>query len=458
MVIDYSFLMVDGLISYVEEDNLPNIKRITYGHGVLNEESGIYWFRSYRNTIPYLRLQDLFVAEDKPILRYGGTIREIKDKISEKKIVCRSYGQVLNEIDANYELEINRSARHILRRIISVYTDLLFIDNSTLDDVVIDSFVISGKLVEIIETLATIGGFAWTTNARGEFVILDYTGEHTSKSFKNGDGVIITKYEDDDTTVKNEIRLVGTRKTFRNQEVITLSANERIIHTVYPPIGSVSIKYQSTPLRADQYSYNTEQSVIVISDSVSIGDNTTADVRYDYNQTETFYQRDESSIKKVGVRSDRQIKRSLSTYEDAQRYATSLLNEKSTVKTGVKIVVPNIEEVVGIGDIVEIMNTYRSELDGAYQIKSLKAFYPQYKTEVVVGEYVHDQLEREKDVTAAIHNLEDFDFVTAFAHTRYRTVDSLMYHLKTNVTRNTLRQRHIKQICIFKTYKLIYYP
>ena len=97
----------------------------------------------------------------------------------------------------------------------------------------------------------------------------------------------------------------------------------------------------------------------MISDSVSIGDNTTADVRYDYNQTETFYQRDESSIKKVGVRSDRQIKRSLSTYEDAQRYATSLLNEKSTVKTGVKIVVPNIEEVVGIGDIVEIMNTYR---------------------------------------------------------------------------------------------------
>ena len=271
--------------------------------------------------------------------------------------------------------------------------------------------------------MATIGGFAWTTNARGEFVILDYTGEHTSKSFKNGDGVIITKYEDDDTTVKNEIRLVGTRKTFRNQEVITLSANERIIHTVYPPIGSVSIKYQSTPLRADQYSYNTEQSVIVISDSVSIGDNTTADVRYDYNQTETFYQRDESSIKKVGVRSDRQIKRSLSTYEDAQRYATSLLNEKSTVKTGVKIVVPNIEEVVGIGDIVEIMNTYRSELDGAYQIKSLKAFYPQYKTEVVVGEYVHDQLEREKDVTAAIHNLEDFDFVTAFAQRRTVQVD-----------------------------------
>ena len=66
------------------------------------------------------------------------------------------YGQVLNEIDANYELETNRSARHILRRIISVYTDLLFIDNSTLDDVVIDSFVISGKLVEIIETLLRI--------------------------------------------------------------------------------------------------------------------------------------------------------------------------------------------------------------------------------------------------------------------------------------------------------------
>ena len=87
------------------------------------------------------------------------------------------------------------------------------------------------------------------------------------------------------------------------------------------------------------------------------------------------------------------------------------MNEKSTVKTGVKIVVPNIEEVVGIGDIVEISNTYRSELDGAYQIKSLKAFYPQYKTEVVAGEHIHDQLEREKDVTAAIHNLEDFDFV-----------------------------------------------
>ena len=67
-----------------------------------------------------------------------------------------------------------------------------------------------------------------------------------------------------------------------------------------------------------------------------------------------------------------------------------------------KIVVPNIEEVVGIGDIVEISNTYRSELDGAYQIKSLKAFYPQYKTEVVAGEHIHDQLEREKDVTAAI--------------------------------------------------------
>ena len=48
----------DGLP--ISVDNLPDIKRITYGHGVLNEESGIYWFRSYRNTIPYLRLQDLF--------------------------------------------------------------------------------------------------------------------------------------------------------------------------------------------------------------------------------------------------------------------------------------------------------------------------------------------------------------------------------------------------------------
>ena len=46
----------------------------------------------------------------------------------------------------------------------------------------IDSFVIPGKLVEVIETLATIGGFAWTTNARGEFVILDYAGDRTSKS------------------------------------------------------------------------------------------------------------------------------------------------------------------------------------------------------------------------------------------------------------------------------------
>ena len=77
---------------------------------------------------------------------------------------------MLNEVDANYELETDRTVRHILRRIISVYTSLLFIDKSTLDDVVIDSFVISGKLVEVIETLATIGGFAWTTNARGELL------------------------------------------------------------------------------------------------------------------------------------------------------------------------------------------------------------------------------------------------------------------------------------------------
>ena len=244
----------DGVI--VSEDNLPNIKRITYGHGVLNEESGIYWFRSYRSTIPYLRLQDLFVAEDKPILRYGGTIREIKDKISEKKIVCRSYGQALNEIDANYELEINRSARHILRRIISVYTDLLFIDNSTLDDVVIDSFVISGKLVEIIETLTTIGGFAWTTNARGEFVILDYVGDHTSKSFVNGEGVIITKYEDDDTTVKNEVRLVGARKTFRNVEEheVGSSADKNNTYVISTNRGGCSIcRYEAVSRRSIFY-------------------------------------------------------------------------------------------------------------------------------------------------------------------------------------------------------------
>ena len=58
--------------------------------------------------------------------------------------------------------------------------------------------------------------------------------------------------------------------------------------------------------------------------------------------------------------------------------------------------VPNIEEVVGIGDIVEIMNTYRSELDGAYQIKSLKAFYPQYKTEVALLENMYMYLRGKK--------------------------------------------------------------
>ena len=403
----------------VSESNLSNIKRITYGHNVLNDESGIYWFRLYNGLfLSTVALETLKKTTVQNIQLFGGYARQISDVIKSKPTNFRSYGEDLNGVDVEYEIFDNRTARHLIRRLITRYTKLQWRDEAlTTDDRVVELSVWSGKVIDILERLVTFGYFNWKVNSLGVFTLYDRQGLATTHSFINGEnGVTIKEYDQDDTGMRNEIRVVGNKTSYHTEEEFDL-VNETVIKTGFPPnsvevrVGAKSVpKAERNILNPDEYEVTIRKNTIIFKDAIS--DNVI--VSYDYDLTDIFIQRDSKSIEKYGVvRSERTTQRQLSTYEDGKAYTSAKLAQSSSVPEGSVVELPIIDPTVEVGEVVGIESNYRPDKDGLYEVKEIVMKYPAYTTELVVGDHKHTQLEQTKIMLNKIHENEEEDTVAA---------------------------------------------
>ena len=184
-------------------------------------------------------------------------------------------------------------------------------------------------MIDILERLVTFAYFNWKVNSLGVFTLYDRQGLATTHSFINGEnGVTIKEYDQDDTGMRNEIRVVGNKTSYHTEEEFDL-VNETVIKTGFPPnsvevrVGEKSVpKAERHILNPDEYEVTIRKNTIIFKDAIS--DNVI--VSYDYDLTDIFIQRDSKSIEKYGVvRSERTTQRQLSTYEDGKAYTSAKL-------------------------------------------------------------------------------------------------------------------------------------
>ena len=72
----------------------------------------------------------------------------------------------------------------------------------------------------------------------------------------------------------------------------------------------------------------------------------------------------------------------------------------------VKVSVPTLFNSIAENDIVNLVNSIKN-IDGSFTVKGITWKYPEYVTEINLGEYSFDFLEIDQQLTQKIHDLED---------------------------------------------------
>jgi hypothetical protein len=114
----------------------------------------------------------------------------------------------------------------------------------------------------------------------------------------------------------------------------------------------------------------------------------------------------QDSITEHGVHAKKLIMPWIKTRFDGIRFVQSYLNRYKDIRLNVKIQIPTLFVSIAENDIVHVTNTIKN-IDSDFAIKGITWKYPEYITEINVGEYSFDFLEIDQQITQKLHDLED---------------------------------------------------
>jgi hypothetical protein len=345
------------------------------------------------------------------LMKISGHVTKVNKKIVKKDVVVQSVGEQLATVEVRAQGYNCRSPEYIIADLIRTNTDLIPHHHGCPTGITIENFNADGKLIDLLRDLTQMSMKTFHTDALGQFHLHDPSFNCTCFTFTHGGNAQNFEEVDDDTEIINDLLILGEVKRYDKVEVfdacspaccIPDGCNKTFSLTNSPIGGSVFIGCTEQEPEVC-YVFCALNSQVVFNCAPAVC--TTVTVNYEYDLTLIVTGDNTCSIATHGKHSKRLIMPWIRTRTDGVKFVSNYLNRFKDIRTAYKVTLPVLKNSLKEGDVVTLVNDIKG-INSTFVVKSLTYRYPDMKTDVLLGEFMFDDLEYESQIAGKIHDLE----------------------------------------------------
>jgi hypothetical protein len=336
------------------------------------------------------------------VTKFGGRVTKVSKETVHQKVKCFSFGKELAEQEIRGEEFNNQSPEAIIENLITNNTTLTFIRKGDLVGMILKKYIAVGKLIDILRDFTALTGHIFYTNGNKEFVLEPEKHTDIDFIFTHGTNCKLLKSAYDDTEIVNDLIVLGENIRYHTIETFTGNGSLTVFNLEHSAV-STRVTVGGTEKEPEE-----DYEIDSIGKTVTFTTAPSGSVVIDYEFEKPLYIRGtrEDSITEHGVHAKKLIMPWIKTRFDGIRFVQSYLNRYKDIRLNVKIQIPTLFVSIAENDIVHVTNTIKN-IDSDFAIKGITWKYPEYITEINVGEYSFDFLEIDQQITQKIHDLED---------------------------------------------------
>jgi hypothetical protein len=339
------------------------------------------------------------------VMKFGGRVTKVSKETVRQKVKIHSFGKELAEVEIRGDEFNDKTPEFIIENLVTNNTTLTFVRKGNLSGITLRKYIAVGKLIDIFRDFTALTGHMFYTNGNKEFILEPENHTETNFIFTHGTNCNVLKSAYDDTEIVNDLIVLGENIRYRTIE--NFSGNGSLT-TFTLEQGSVSTKVtvggtEKTP--EEDYEVDSIGKTITFTTAPASGTN---NIEVDYEFEKPLYIRGtkQSSIDTHGVHAKKLIMPWIKTRNDGVRFVQQYLSRYKDIRLNVKVSVPTLFNSIAENDIVHLTNTIKN-IDTDFVVKGIVWMYPEYITQLNLGEYSFDFLEIDQQLTQKIHDLED---------------------------------------------------
>ncbi len=229
--------------------------------------------------------------------------------------------------------------------------------------------------------------------------------EILGKTYVHGTGnVIISKKGFDDTKLVNQLTLVGEVQKFNTTQTFSGNNNDKTFAISYSATSLV-VKVGGTEKTPNEdYELDTLSKAITFTTAPASGSNNIT-IDYEYEIPMVIKGERASSIAKYGLHAKKLVMSWITNRQDGVRFVQSYLNRYSEINERTAMTSASLLSYLQENDVVVLKNS-QIGIDGGFVIKSISWLYPEFDTEIAVGEYLFDYFEDDQEIVRKLHDFE----------------------------------------------------
>lgn len=147
--------------------------------------------------------------ENVSILKFGGRVQSVDDKIATKEFEAFSYGGIVGNVNVLNKTFASSGSLSIISSLVSEFTDLTVVSAVEGEGVDKENFVADGNLYDILSALALENNWTFRTDYRKRMLIEPIGRTNTHKVFRHGEGCILEESGYDDYGLINQVYVFG---------------------------------------------------------------------------------------------------------------------------------------------------------------------------------------------------------------------------------------------------------
>lgn len=336
------------------------------------------------------------------VMKFGGRVTKVSKETVRQVVKVHSFGKELAEIEIRGDEFVNQTPESIIENLVTNNTTLTFVRKGTLSGITLRKYVATGKLIDIFRDFTALTGHIFYTTGNKEFVLEPEEYTEINFTFTHGTNCKVLKSSYDDTEIVNDLIVLGENIRYHTVESFTGNGSDTVF-TLDQGSVSTRVTVGGTEKEPEQ-----DYDVDSIGKTVTFTTAPSGAILVDYEFEKPLYIRGtkSQSITDNGVHAKKLIMPWIRTRNDGVRFVQSYLNRYKDIRLNVKVSVPTLFNSISENDIVHLVNSIKN-IDGSFAVKGITWKYPEYVTEINLGEYSFDFLEIDQQLTQKIHDLED---------------------------------------------------
>lgn len=251
----------------------------------------------------------------------------------------------------------NRSPEYIVENLITNYTTNLTYASSGSSGVTLSKYIADGYALDIIRDMMDLLDWQMRIDESDNVYFEELGNVSNGVGFTQGTDINITSWDEDKTDMVNHVKVIGGFENHAFDEIVT-GASATVYTISHKPVGAMKVSTVGVIIAATAYDVDAGNKQILFSSAYD-------DLLFDYtfNRPIIVDDQDDNSIATHGEIEKKYEAPWLTTFPDARRYASNILDVYSIPLIKAKAVIPELDFDIDAGEEITLTDNIRSKTE-----------------------------------------------------------------------------------------------